>query len=174
MTNNHLTLFCIVDGESVSHAFKLKNIPSSDDVDDLKDLIKTKQSPDFDDVVANKLTLWRVTIPEDKQSAAITIDALRDKTELNDPRELLSELFPENPDRNTYIIVQRPPHVHTPVPARVSTPLSGYLSDNSRPGTPLSGDLRADIKKITDKFFAPGTPITDFLDAYVRGELKLP
>jgi len=35
------------------------------------------------------------------------------------------------------------------------------------------GDLNADIKSITDKFFAPG-PITSFLNAFVRGEKKLP
>ncbi|KAF9371447.1 hypothetical protein BGX21_005134, partial [Mortierella sp. AD011] len=34
-------------------------------------------------------------------------------------------------------------------------------------------DLHADIKKITDKFFAPG-PIVDFLDAFVKGEGQLP
>ena len=33
-------------------------------------------------------------------------------------------------------------------------------------------DLRADIRKITDKFFAPG-PIVNFLDAFVRGEKHL-
>ncbi|KAG0008386.1 hypothetical protein BGZ82_004712, partial [Podila clonocystis] len=35
-------------------------------------------------------------------------------------------------------------------------------------------DLRVDIKKITDKFFASGSPIADFLDAYVQGEKRLP
>jgi hypothetical protein len=32
--------------------------------------------------------------------------------------------------------------VHTPIPARASTPLAGHLSDDSRPGTPLSGEFR--------------------------------
>ncbi|KAG9061853.1 hypothetical protein KI688_007004 [Linnemannia hyalina] len=63
--------------------------------------------------------------------------------------------------------------VHAPVPSRALTPLPGSLSDNSRPGTPLSGDLHADIKRITDKFFALG-PIVDFLDAFVKGEGSLP
>ncbi|KAG0036440.1 hypothetical protein BGZ83_003806, partial [Gryganskiella cystojenkinii] len=104
-----LALPCVDDGESASRAFKFKNIPSSDAVGDLRDLIKTKQCPDFDDVVANKLTLWRVAIRVDKQSSAIKVAALRnDKTELNDRRDLLSRLSPENPDRNTYIVVQRP------------------------------------------------------------------
>jgi hypothetical protein len=35
------------------------------------------------------------------------------------------------------------------------------------------GDLSVDIKKITDKFFAPG-PIANFLDAFVKGEGALP
>ncbi|KAG0272460.1 hypothetical protein BGZ96_005306, partial [Linnemannia gamsii] len=34
-------------------------------------------------------------------------------------------------------------------------------------------DLRGDIKRITDKFFAPG-PIANFLDAFVKGEGALP
>lgn len=37
----------------------------------------------------------------------------------------------------------------------------------------MQGDLHADIKKITDKFFAPG-PIASFLDAFVKGEGHLP
>ncbi|KAI8355393.1 hypothetical protein B0O80DRAFT_425891 [Mortierella sp. GBAus27b] len=64
-------------------------------------------------------------------------------------------------------------HVHVPVPSRALTPLTGSLSDSSRPDTPLSGDLHADIKRITDSFFAPG-PIVDFLGAFVRGEKELP
>ncbi|KAG0360358.1 hypothetical protein BGX24_005576, partial [Mortierella sp. AD032] len=35
-------------------------------------------------------------------------------------------------------------------------------------------DLHTDIKKIKDKFFAPGSDITNFLDAFVRGEGGLP
>jgi hypothetical protein len=66
MAKKKLTLFCVVAGESASHAFKLKKIPSSDDVDDLKQRIKAEQSPDFDDIDANELTLWRVSIPKVK------------------------------------------------------------------------------------------------------------
>ncbi|KAG0085317.1 hypothetical protein BGZ92_009088 [Podila epicladia] len=107
MADNSLTLFCLVDGEVKRNAFSIK-IPSSDTVDDLKDLIKTKKTNDFSDVDANNLTLWRVSIP-DKRSSATTIGALVDKTELNNPRTRLSQWFPESPDENTYIIVQRPP-----------------------------------------------------------------
>ncbi|KAI1290548.1 hypothetical protein EDD11_009178, partial [Mortierella claussenii] len=60
--------------------------------------------------------------------------------------------------------------VPVPVRARSSTP----FSDESRPSTPLSGDLRADIKKITDRFFTPGSPASLFLDEYVRSQQALP
>lgn len=42
-----------------------------------------------------------------RQGSAITIDALDEKTELNNPRARLFKLFPESSDDNTYIIAQR-------------------------------------------------------------------
>ncbi|KAF9096994.1 hypothetical protein BGX23_010037 [Mortierella sp. AD031] len=60
--------------------------------------------------------------------------------------------------------------VHAPVPVPLRARSSTPLSDDSRPGTPLSGDLHTDIKKITDKFFAPGSDVAKFLDAFVKGE----
>ncbi|KAF9537746.1 hypothetical protein EC957_007713 [Mortierella hygrophila] len=168
MTNNHLTLFCLIDGEATSNAFEVE-VASTKTVSTLKNLIVDgNQAPAFREVAAKDLILWRVSIPDNKQGSAITIDALDDKTELNNPRTRLSKLFPESPDDNTYILVQRPPQVHAPIPARALTPLPGSLSESSRPS-----DLHADIKRITNKFFAPG-PIVDFLDAFVKGEGALP
>ncbi|KAF9931246.1 hypothetical protein FBU30_010571 [Linnemannia zychae] len=106
MTDNQMTLFCLVDGEATSKAFPVE-IGSSKTIGGLKDAIKLKQSPDFDDIVANSLTLWLVSIPDDNQCSTITIDDLDDKTELDKPRTRLSQLFPESPDDNTYILVQR-------------------------------------------------------------------
>ncbi|KAF9133873.1 hypothetical protein BG015_003496, partial [Linnemannia schmuckeri] len=168
MTTNPLTLFCLVDGETTSQAFSV-DIDQTKTVDHLKKLIKTEKAPRFDDVAADELTLWRVFIPDEKMDSFITVDALGDKTQLNNPRTRLSKLFPESPDDNTYILVQRPPSVHAPVPSRAVTPLPGSLSDTSRPS-----DLRADIKKIADRFFATGSPASVFLDAYVKGKKALP
>ncbi|KAF9954138.1 hypothetical protein BGZ70_010649 [Mortierella alpina] len=151
MTEKNLTLFCIVEGESVSHAFQLKNIASSDDVDDLKHLIVDgNQAPAFRDVAAKDLILWRISIPDNKQGSAITIDALDDKTELNDPRARLSKLFPESPDDHTYILVQRPSSVNAPVPARVVA----APSDDIRP-SPVSGIMDV-INQIQEKAKAKG------------------
>lgn len=107
MTDSHLTLFCIVEGLPLSRAFKIE-VSASRTIAHLKDLIKTKQAPAFDDITRDQLTLWHVSIPDDSQGSTITIHDLDDKTELNNPRTRLSKLFPESPDDNTYIIIQHP------------------------------------------------------------------
>ncbi|KAF9325121.1 hypothetical protein BG006_011376 [Podila minutissima] len=175
MTDNRISLFCLVNGEATSNAFSIK-IPSTDTVDDLKKLIKADQTPIFDDITANSLTLWRVSLPviSANKHKPIVLSEFESATEL-DPTDDISDVFEDQPPKKTiHIIIQRPPPVHAPVPARVSTPLSGYLSDNSRPGTPLSGDLHADIKRITEKFFTPGSDNANFLNAFVKGEVALP
>ncbi|KAG0345523.1 hypothetical protein BG005_001273, partial [Podila minutissima] len=138
MTDNRMGLFCLVDGEATSNAFSIK-IPSSDTVDDLKDLIKAKIPDTFNGVDAKDLTLWRVSIPVvavDKHKP-IVLNEFESATEL-DPTDDVSDIFAEQPPKKTiHIIVQRPP----------------------------PGDLRVDIKKIADKFFATGSKHADFLDA---------
>ncbi|KAI8356284.1 hypothetical protein B0O80DRAFT_23817 [Mortierella sp. GBAus27b] len=57
-----LTIWCLVNGTSSGNAFSVK-VPSNGTVDDLKDLIKAKQAPGFDDIAASSLTLWKVEIP---------------------------------------------------------------------------------------------------------------
>ncbi|KAG0053356.1 hypothetical protein BGZ83_001250 [Gryganskiella cystojenkinii] len=108
MTDKSLTLFCVVDGESVSNAFDIA-IESAKTVSDFKMAIKHEKAPRFDDIAADKLILWRVSIPEDKQSSVVTITALDDKTELDKSWIPLSQLFRNDADYNTYTIVQRPP-----------------------------------------------------------------
>ncbi|KAG0355130.1 hypothetical protein BGZ54_001285 [Gamsiella multidivaricata] len=150
MTDNLLNLFCLVDGEGTPNAFSVK-IASTDTVDDLKKLIKAEKTNNFSDVDADQLTLWRVSIPDDDDDDDEDLPVLLDNTPAKDKKKLkatreLSDVFNENPAKRTiHIIVQRPP----------------------------PGDLHADIKRITDKFFAPG-PIVAFLDAFVKGEGALP
>ncbi|KAF9962757.1 hypothetical protein BGZ73_002633, partial [Actinomortierella ambigua] len=57
-TTTTLTLFCLVDGEATSNAFPVKVAPD-DSIGSLKDAIKVKKTPEFDDIAADKLTLWR-------------------------------------------------------------------------------------------------------------------
>ncbi|KAF9344405.1 hypothetical protein BGX26_004416 [Mortierella sp. AD094] len=178
MTNNLLTLFCLVDGESTSFPVKIE---STETIGGLKKAIKDENSIAFADVDAKMLSLWRVSIPvpeDDDNELPILLNNIvtKDKKKLG-PTTRLSKVFPaELPDETIHIIVQRPPPVHTPiaVPLPVRARSSTPFSDDSRPGTPLSGDLRTDIKKITDKFFAQGSRTTDFLDSFVRGVRRLP
>ncbi|KAF9921074.1 hypothetical protein BGZ67_000782, partial [Mortierella alpina] len=83
MTDIHLTLFCLIDGETTSNAFPVE-VESSKTIGDLKKLIKTEQAPAFDDITANSLTLWKVSllIPDDEEETSITLDTLFDKKKL--------------------------------------------------------------------------------------------
>ncbi|KAK5809582.1 hypothetical protein F5H01DRAFT_381910 [Linnemannia elongata] len=175
MTDDHLTLFCLVDGEATSNAFSVK-IPSTDTVDDLKDHIKTKKSPEFDDVAADKLTLWRVSIPDDEDHDEIPVVLdnviIKDQKKLRATREL-SDVWKDKPPKGTiHVIIRRPPQEHTPIPARVSTPLSDHLSDESRLASPT--DIRVDLDKIADKFFSSASRNVTFLNEFVQGSHDLP
>ena len=105
MPDNLLTLFYVVEGGSVSNAFKVK-VESTMTVYAFKSLIKVEQTPTFVDSTVDELTLWLATISN--KGSTITLDALNDKTELNNPMERLSNLFSDSSDDNPCIIVQRP------------------------------------------------------------------
>ncbi|KAF9300300.1 hypothetical protein BGZ74_008044 [Mortierella antarctica] len=109
-----LRLVCLVAGEPSSNALPVKD-SSTLIVDELKDLIKTKKAPEFDDIAADKLTLLRVSIPvvsADKH-IAIILSEIESKTEPV-PTDDLFEAFEGQPPKKTiHIIVQRPPPIQT-------------------------------------------------------------
>ncbi|KAF9919518.1 hypothetical protein BGZ67_001991, partial [Mortierella alpina] len=80
-----------------SHAFPVK-VSLDDTVGDLKKLIKSEQAPAFDDITANSLTLWKVSIPivADKHKA-ILLDSLEVKDDL-DPRDDIAAVFDVDPE----------------------------------------------------------------------------
>ncbi|KAF9080259.1 hypothetical protein BGX23_002403, partial [Mortierella sp. AD031] len=180
MNYNPLTLFCLVDGEAATNAFRVE-IESTKTIGDLKKLTKVEKAPCFDDVAADDLSLWRVSIPDDDNDDEILVvlDNVKDKDKkkLKATREL-SEVFPDKPPKTPFtssfstLLQVMQIHALVPVPLRARSSTPGL--DSSRPGTPLTGDLHVDIKKITDKFFSPGTPVTNYLDAFVRGQGTLP
>ncbi|KAG0003197.1 hypothetical protein BGZ79_001419 [Entomortierella chlamydospora] len=105
--------FCLVDGESISNAFSVK-VSAADSVDDLKKLIKLDQTPAFDDITANKLTPWSVSIPvvEAKKHDPVILKSIESKDELLSTTDL-SEVFGEGaPKKTIHIIIQRPPRVN--------------------------------------------------------------
>ncbi|KAF9323777.1 hypothetical protein BG006_001162 [Podila minutissima] len=79
----------------------------------LKTLIKAEKTNDFSDVDADKLTIWRVTIPiaDDDNEIPIQLHnvATEDKKKLG-PATRLSKVFSGDlPEETIHIIVQRPP-----------------------------------------------------------------
>ncbi|KAF9976693.1 hypothetical protein BGZ65_007717, partial [Modicella reniformis] len=106
MTND-LTIWCMVDGESTPFSVKAK---STESVDDLKDHIKTKKSPEFDDIAADKLILWKVSllVTEDEEVSSIDFEKLTEKRRLS-PTDDISDVFPDGVKKKTInIIVRRP------------------------------------------------------------------
>ncbi|KAG0017079.1 hypothetical protein BGZ81_010920, partial [Podila clonocystis] len=104
MADNPLTLFCVTVGDTILNAFPV-SIPSTDTVGILKNLIKDKKTNDFSDVDADKLSLWRASIPiTDDYESPILLENLTDKEKLL-PRTYISAVFT---DDSTYIVVQRP------------------------------------------------------------------
>lgn len=103
-----MSLLCLVDREATSNAFSIK-ILSSDTVYDLKELIKTKKAPRFDDVAATELTLWRVSIPDDDDKIPILLNNVTtsDKKELH-PMDDISDVFEvQLPKKTFHILFQR-------------------------------------------------------------------
>ncbi|KAF9160980.1 hypothetical protein DFQ26_005016 [Actinomortierella ambigua] len=131
-----LTLFCLVDGETNSFPV---DIEPSKTVAHLKKLIKAEKAPRFDDVAADKLTLWCVSIPvlpkKDRKEirlADVPSDERRELNESDDVASMLAEAPPNPieaspkksivpslrkksstieapPKKIIHIIVQRPP-----------------------------------------------------------------
>ncbi|KAF9578408.1 hypothetical protein BGW38_005798, partial [Lunasporangiospora selenospora] len=164
MTANPLTLFCLVDGKA--NAFSVE-IESTKTVDALKKLIKDEKAPRFNDVAADELTLWRVSVPvpPKKNRKEIWLADIPSKEELDETDDIV-DVFKELPPKKTiHIIVQRPPRqVHAPVPARSSPPLAEQETEA----------FQMHIERIKKEFFQPGAVISDFLRKFVEGEISLP
>ncbi|KAK5828980.1 hypothetical protein F5H01DRAFT_329294 [Linnemannia elongata] len=108
MADNLLTLFCLVDGDSVPFSV---DINASKTVDRLKDANKTKIPNTFKGVDAKDLTLSRVSIPlvPKKDCKDISLGDIPSKEELDETDDLF-DVFPDKlPKKTIHIIVQRPP-----------------------------------------------------------------
>ncbi|KAF8923966.1 hypothetical protein BGZ47_004346, partial [Haplosporangium gracile] len=107
MTNNSLTLFCVVNGESTPFSVKIE---STKTIDDLKKLIKAEKTPEFNDIAADKLTLWRVsvTITDDDDEAPILLDNLPVKKKLRATSKLSMVFDADLPEDTIHVLVQRP------------------------------------------------------------------
>ncbi|KAF9986697.1 hypothetical protein BGZ65_006582 [Modicella reniformis] len=102
---NELTIWCVVDGESTAFSVKPK---SAESVDDLKKAIKKQRPNDLAKVAADRLALWKVSIPIEDDERPISLDNLTDKKKLK-VSDKISVHFPETPANGiVHIIVQLP------------------------------------------------------------------
>ncbi|KAF9904374.1 hypothetical protein EC991_002713, partial [Linnemannia zychae] len=113
---------------------------------------------------------------DDDDDIPILLDTRPEKKKLKATDDI-ADVFSEAPPKKTiHIIVQRPPpQVHAPVPSRALTPLPGSLSDDSRPGTPVSGEgWHQRVAQIENDFFAPDSGNYTGLVQFVKGGANIP
>jgi len=104
-----MKVFCLADGETASSSFSV-TVSSDDTVGDLKKLIKAEKTKDFSDFDADKLTLWRVSVPvaaADK-NRPIILSEIDSKTELLPTDDLFEGFEGKLPKKTIHIIIQRP------------------------------------------------------------------
>ena len=98
-----LSINCFLLGSDSSDVFTVK-ILKTENVSILKDLIKEKQSPRLNHVVASELTVWKVSLPVDTE---LTVDGLEPLHSV----KKISSIFGEKDlvDEHVHILVQAPP-----------------------------------------------------------------
>ena len=110
--SNHasvLELNCLVLRDDTSHIFTVK-IPDNDNVSTLKEAIRTKKTPEFNHVAADKLVIWQVSFPDDDNLPQM-LDELNfvESNALRRASTKLSKVFPTRPeDEHLHILIQRP------------------------------------------------------------------
>jgi len=111
-----ITLFCSVHGESRRDVFEVTMENKS--IAALKETIKTKRPRDFADINANELTLWKVSIPMNKDTDAVLDDLVLENNdekgirELEFPSDDIFDVFEVDSEKfvrkNIHVIVQPP------------------------------------------------------------------
>ncbi|GET59098.1 kinase-like domain-containing protein [Rhizophagus irregularis DAOM 181602=DAOM 197198] len=101
-----ITLLCLVKGNTTASAFPI-DINKDQLVGHLKKVIKAEKAPEFDNFPADKLRLWKVTIPGDQDDQLRNL-ILQDSDELLAIRKI-SKYFPDSPpEEHIHVIVKLP------------------------------------------------------------------
>ena len=97
-----IILWCFVQGSS--SIFKV-NIGTNNDIDDLKEAIKSKKPNDTAGVNADKLRLWIVNFAS---ISDISEEMLNDDNELNDERSTIENTFSGIEESNIRVVIKVP------------------------------------------------------------------
>src|SRR6266542_4380783 len=101
-----ITLFCLVKGNTLANAFSVK-ISREEPISELKKAIKAEKQNDFAGIDADKLKLWKVTIPGDRDDQLRNL-ILQDSDELLAIRKI-SKYFPDSPlEEHIHVLVSPP------------------------------------------------------------------
>ena len=101
-----ITLLCLVKGNTLANAFSVK-ISREEPISELKKAIKAEKQNDFAGVDADRLKLWKVTIPGDQDDQLRNL-ILQDSDELLAIRKI-SKYFPDSPPEEHIHVLVSPP-----------------------------------------------------------------
>ena len=101
-----ITLFCLVKGNTTANAFEV-DIEKGKSISHLKKVIKAEKQNDFTSIDADKLKLWKVTIPDDQDDLLSNL-TLNDGNELLATREIGDYWTEKPPKRNIHVIISPP------------------------------------------------------------------
>jgi hypothetical protein len=108
MSEPTLSLNCFLLGTNSSGVFTVK-IPKTKNVGILKALIKEKQSPRLNRVVASDLTVWKVSLSDDAITPELTVDDVERRQKLRSVKNIASAFSEALVDEHVHILVQAPP-----------------------------------------------------------------
>ncbi|KAF9323098.1 hypothetical protein BG006_001763 [Podila minutissima] len=135
MSDNPLKLFCVVDGETTPFPI---TIDSTKTIGDLKDLIKAALTPQFDDITAKDLILWRVIDSDNNDDETpIFLDNQPNKEKLRATKKLFMVFDAELPEDTIHVIVKQPP----PDPQYLPQKKRIRFEEDWRPFTASDGTL---------------------------------
>ena len=101
-----ITLLCLVKGNTTASAFAV-DIDREKLVSHLKEAIKAKKQNDFAGVDADKLKLWKVEIPDDRNDLLSDL-SLQDNDELLATRDIGDYWTEKPPKRHIHVLVEPP------------------------------------------------------------------
>ena len=102
-----LSLNCLVVGDDPDRIFTVE-IPKTENVSILKDLIKEKKARHFEHVDASDLDLWQVSFPIDDLETELGNINLARYPKLSPPNKKLTTFFTDTVDECLYVIAKAP------------------------------------------------------------------
>ena len=106
MTTDSLSLFCYVRGDDGGKHFKV-DIDKAKTVSDLREVIKDKKKPRFDDIPADSLFLWNVSVPinRDLENGVEALNLL--ENDALSAGRILSDIFPDLGKNCIHVVIDR-------------------------------------------------------------------